>query len=912
MKLVSDARCNSVNADVSACGAAASESLLKFRAALDYQGSIYDGRKRFTNAIRAIFGDLNDASRIGVLPALAFIGLGVAAWYMMSALARRQRWLGMKPKKGDFKDVPDDVAMTIIRVLGASVITLICVCLCWTYGIYARYERLRADATLNHDVGGGGDGGLFHNSTFGKIVQACRTVSLRQIYNCSQGLPAVAEISEEEINNMIPANARTCSNGAPAALASDRDTLRIGLQTLVAADLTDFDAVAILKSIHQCISYLRAALSPRAATTHPLTTTELADIVDKLAAIMSEPSYAPRSDLVDDKDAAQIAFATATESMVDAVYPSFLASWPHLSPGLFMDQLDEKLAAYYDHGDKPGLAGFYHAYLRDNVASVLQAANDRARSALTNDNSRFASPEAFRRYNWPRIEAQKSRARGVTKALFLDICRYTKTFVRPTMNAPYEMSTVLIKYYVNCSIYIVTAVFVMFMVYYVCVYHKKTLKLVYAPPSSSSSTAAGERLLAGLDLVKYVLAGVALTSFFLNILASIKSKTLTRAEHNRNTTFYNSLALKKAAWDLLQAVNDLNCSSDYVTRYACDRTSLNVCEKGGREFQSRQQQQQLNGTKVALGKSLLLRGETLTGSDDTGLKSSLVSPNRRFELRMRSNGVLSIIDWIATPVVERWTSGSAPPSNAVVGDVVYKLTLRGTDGNLVISSSDKVTNTLINESIWSSKVDLKLSTYSNTTSVDVTDGGRMRLLGNGGTILWQTDCLVPYKEELSSLFSTSTSASLSSMQSESYRFYVAALNVINSYEKCNLITQNNKVPFPWAEFFIFAAFLLLAALAILYITNVANPQGRARELRDLLRLREKLSLVAGGSIPEDLRQEIKSRIDCGYTGPDIMRVLTFVFVVVVFIMNIVIIVQLNQSNQNYRSSLMALAADMCV
>ena len=192
--------------------------------------------------------------------------------------------------------------------------------------------------------------------------------------------------------------------------------------------------------------------------------------------------------------------------------------------------------------------------------------------------------------------------------------------------------------------------------------------------------------------------------------------------------------------------------------------------------------------------------------------------------------------------------------------------------------------------------------YKGTAEVLVADDGSIQFLDRNGLLLFSTPCVAPIEaEEEGTLYRT-----------EAHAFYANAMNVINSYEKCNLITQTSKVPFPFAEFIVYVIFLILSLMGLAYITAMTSPMDKTRELRDLIRLREKLMAVVGGVIPTTLGEELMARTQCGTVGADLMRILTFIFVVIVFVLNIVLIIGMQKSTNNYTASLHAMASDMCV
>ena len=905
--------------NVGSCAGVVADNLIKFKSSWDYQDKVYKGRKSFTDSVRTVFGDLDTTSssfrRLGVLPLFIVVGAACAIAFMIRNLGIRQGWFGKAP--GGVLNAPTikypfDIQYTIIRILGIFISALMCMTLSWTYGIFARYEQMRLNATLN----GSGEG-IFKNAAFGKILQGCQTTSLRQSYNCALGLPMETMIDDDDVLKDIKDS--TCKDGVPSKLHPDKEVLKLGLQTLVSTDLTDFDAVSILRSIHTGISFIRSAMAPKSTQTRGLSLSECKSIVmNKIVPLMMKPEFQPAN--ATQRDSKQTLFSNSSENIQASVYTIVLENWPHLTPTIFMDEIDTELTKYYD---KSGMSGYYQNFLRDHVISIIQDASDKASESLKNDG-RFASMEDFKRNNWPKLESNKTKMKQVTASLFINICRYTKTFVKDRPSSQLSMSSEMLRHYINIGLLIIVLFLIIYLVYMLGI--KEVDKARKMAGSLMDDVIWYDRM----DIIKYVLGALSITMFVMTILVTIKKKSMTKADHNSNTLYNNSVRLKGAAWELLQTINKINCK-DYDARYRkCNKQAFQVCDNGGKDYPYRPpsiESQSLDNTKDCKLKATYvdnvivvdyLKKKDELVSTEGSLKNRRISANKRFLLLMQNDGNLVLHDVKNCVVV--WESKSGLKEDETVdpnSSSRYYLKFQD-DGALVVTmvtetpipnqSPNPSPNQSPNPSPTTSSTKQRWSSsslfteYKGTAEVLVADDGSIQFLDRNGLLLFSTPCVAPIEaEEEGTLYRT-----------EAHAFYANAMNVINSYEKCNLITQTSKVPFPFAEFIVYVIFLILSLMGLAYITAMTSPMAKTRELRDLIRLREKLMAVVGGVIPTTLGEELMARTQCGTVGADLMRILTFIFVVIVFVLNIVLIIGMQKSTNNYTASLHAMASDMCV
>ena len=548
------------------CAAVASDSLLKFQKAWKYQTSIYDARVSFTNSIRTIFGDHDPDkgggfSRVGVIPLFVIVSISIAVCVLFYKVYKAL-------KQGRGKDVPG-LLLTILPLIAAATFFS---ALSWTYGIFARYERDAMDASLKHDsstktidpvpIGENQDpgalssdaetvgGGVFHNPAFGRIWQACNTVALRQIYNCTHGLAAGAGIDEKN------AKAVCGLNGRVTGLNDDWKTLGNGLNTLISTNLYDFHAPAVLTNITRGVSYIKRLLAHQTAQRRALSVDEgrviiMNEVVPIFECATCRPSGA------EDWPARKAEFVRGMESeYIPALTSILLRNWPNLSLALYLEDVDAALAIFYGSGNSAtGGQNFYTTMLREHVRSAFTRAAAAASNLLEkNVDERFASSTEFAYKNWPAIESNSALLKTVTANLYSDISRFVTTVVENQRARTTDLVTEIKQLYIDVVITIVVLCFLAFLVYMFGIRSKGIVAEAFRGSVTSS-----ESWYARMDVAKYFLAALTGALISLTILAVIKKKLKATAEHNGSTTFYNTQKLREAAWGLMQSVGPFDC-----------------------------------------------------------------------------------------------------------------------------------------------------------------------------------------------------------------------------------------------------------------------------------------------------------------------------------------------------------------
>ena len=137
------------------------------------------------------------------------------------------------------------------------------------------------------------------------------------------------------------------------------------------------------------------------------------------------------------------------------------------------------------------------------------------------------------------------------------------------------------------------------------------------------------------------------------------------------------------------------------------------------------------------------------------------------------------------------------------------------------------------------------------------------------------------------------------------------MKVITAYEQCNLVTRSNKVPFPMAEFIMMSIFMFMCIAGLFFLTGLTQPRAKVIEIRRWLRIREQLSLTTSGLVPDMIKRSLDD-LRCLVPGPDVLKILSFSFVALLFIMNAVLVTNFQQSTVAYKSSIDMVSANICI
>lgn len=580
------------------CAPLVADDLLKFKAAWDAKRSMADQGKDSAETIRHIFGDLekdeSGARRLGVVPILAIVGACIGAIAILYSV--------YKPRKGTRGEAALNGIATAM-VVGISVTVVMAVS--WTYGLVSKHQALAYQAELTNDTDPASSdpgGKIFNNPTFARIWQACNTESLRQVYNCSNGLEAntnLAPLPAELTRTYqgLTRAAATCAGSGAVPAAPDSVILDRGLKTLYEANLDDFDAALLKRRIQEGVARLKALLSPQAGERAMLSDKDLLSItLTDVAAAFKDAKYLPASDA--ERTAKQAAFINDMDGyMVPQVTGVIMEFWPQLDPEAHMSQIDDALAEYYSY---TGNNTFYADYLREFVLTVIRVAVQGVSSSLSLGDGRFVPVAQFVRTNWGRVVATNQVVRVNILRLFTDVCRYTDTFVSNSQPAATLWSD-LLGMYTRCAFVIVVLALMLYVVKFMflrkpdMVRKAAGLGLGDGQPGGGGGPEPGklaklgaalgsaEGWYARLDFFKYLLLGVMVAMLLLTMLSVVNKNVQSRVAHNHNALYQNSMRLKAAAWSLVLTVNPINCVNP--DRYRdVDPISYQACAKGGTQL----------------------------------------------------------------------------------------------------------------------------------------------------------------------------------------------------------------------------------------------------------------------------------------------------------------------------------------
>jgi hypothetical protein len=569
-----------INENVATCAAIASDSMLKFRAAWNAQMDSFKDSYGSLKTIRRICGDLDrkdGLTTVGVIPALALVGCTVGIAVVVVAYLQR-KGMGTPERFSFAKDtgIPYDLANTLATACVVVIVVVIVLAVSWSYGIMTKHEAWAYQNLILNDPDAAStdatslDTKLFNNPAFGVIWQACNSNALRQIYNCSNALAANTALPNTDDPS---AEGASCASGLPTQLSNDVDVLRQGLSQLVATNLDDFDATVLKRRIGAGIAKLKRWLSPQVAERSVMSATDLLDVVRKtIMPVIKSPDYKPASD--DERQTKQAVFVNAMESTIIPELTSVVSEyWPQLDLEMHMSIVDDELASYYAY---PGNNTFYDAYLREFVLASFRVAKQSASVALSSDDGRFVTTQQFVRVNWSKVVAQSQIVRVNVLHLFTDISRYTETFVSNFKTAT-TVGSDLLQMYTKCAYVIIAFSLVLFLIKFVWIKQGNTLKDAVTVHGNASGWYAK------LDVLKYLLAAVAVCMLVVTILNVLNSNVQSRTAHNHEALYQNSMRLKAAAWTLATTINPLNCQM--AERYqTVDPIAYQACIKGGKDY----------------------------------------------------------------------------------------------------------------------------------------------------------------------------------------------------------------------------------------------------------------------------------------------------------------------------------------
>jgi hypothetical protein len=424
--------------------------------------------------------------------------------------------------------------------------------------------------------------------------------------------------------------------------------------------------------------------------------------------------------------------------------------------------------------------------------------------------------------------------------------------------------------------------------------------------------------------------------FLICILDTMRKKRLIRDAHNTNTIEKNTYRLRTTAWNLLQSVYPIDCSdmSSIEKNRRCNILKYQVCTNGGKDLppparvamgddvvMSAQQCPIFPSNRMALYDQLLSTGSPC--------KDRLISLSTVYMLQLSTTGALTIRNLRNSAKNAVLYTAASTPTTLVYGLELtpsglnlFSLDTPPSAGATTASATNAVSPAAAKLIVWSAPT----KSGANAQQALLRDDGALVLLDARGVVLYSSPTAAPISPgagpapippndgtgTTNSQFCDDGLDVPPPVLPAAQAFYANAIAVIRAYESCNLIAQNNTVPFPFAEFSMHVLFIVLLVMAMVYVTLTTGPFEKLRELRDIIRLRHRLRQVPGGSIPSSLRDEIEMRMACSPMSHDIMRILTFTFVIVIFILTCAIVHGMTTSSKNFKTSLASAFVDDCI
>ena len=936
-------RCQTISAEnVLPCVTAAAADLLRFNGIRDYQVRNFNSRKKTTSVLYTLCGDpwTEGFGKIGIFPFVLLLVMVTVAIVMLWKFLARHCWLPRRflpracVRMGPMDNVVPptvpafDIPYFMMRMLSLIIVTCIAFISFWSYGTMVQEESQKLALAMQM-IGTGKEAALYQNAEYVQICRMAGSSSIGRVYRCSQGIDTTPD--------------EYCSSGKAVKLVDgEQVAVMNGLQALVNADIQDFDSKTIVRNIHAGITYLKQQLSPKSSTVRTMSSADLIALIrDNILPLFMKPSF--RASSPSEYENAQLVLLSAADDILSRIYVIVQKNWPQLDPLLYMDIIDQELTDYFEQAQ---VRGYYGSYVRDIVLTICRSAVQKARDASTTDG-RFTTAIEFERINWPRMQINPTELKLTVTRLFINIGRYNKNFVDGGLHTSvkYKLSTRLLCMYLLVAEITLAVVFIIYMIYLFGIKNVAQVKSILLSEKNSWYFI--------LDLCKYFFASLSLAMFLICILDTMRKKRLIRDAHNTNTIEKNTYRLRTTAWNLLQSVYPVDCSdmSSIERDRRCNVLKYQVCTNGGKDLPpparvamgddvvvSAQQCPVFPSNRMALYDQLLSTGSPC--------KDRIISLSTVYMLQLSTTGTLTIRNLRNS--AKNAVLYTAPKGDAVTSStpptLVYGLELTPSGLNLfslaagppTASSSGSSAATATKAAVvapaasklvlWSAPT----QSVANAQQALLRDDGALVVLDARGVVLYSSQTASSSPGAAASAAPTYQNDGTDTSKLPTYQFcddgldapppllpaaqafYANAIAVIRAYESCNLIAQNNTVPFPFAEFSMHVLFVVLLVMAMVYITLTTGPFEKLRELRDIIRLRHRLRQVPGGSIPSSLRDEIEMRMACSPMSHDIMRILTFTFVIVIFILTCAIVHGMNTSSRNFKTSLASAFIDDCI
>jgi hypothetical protein len=912
-------KCSTVATNnVSFCTRLVSDPLMKFANAWEAQTSTFNNKRDFAEGIQLALGNLGGGFKhVGLIPFLIIVTFG---WFAVYSVFISKNSIVRSKLKGDA--MWKNVQRTIVLVLAFVVIQVVIFPLFWTYGLMAKYEVKKLNASLHS----GDSAGVFNNPTFGKIYSGCMTAYLKHVYNCAHGLDVNANVDDatgSTCTQMEPVFDKDSSTNEAKHVASGSAKMADGLNALLLSNIDDFDMSAVTQNIARGITDLRKFMSPMSTSSKKLSMMDILQIIDAdILPVLKQDRYtdgdvaynnfikSTKDTTLKDttnedttskdttskdttskaatwlndnsKDASVARFTNDMETvLVPKVTSVLFRHWPQLNLDMHMEHIDDALSDYYT-------ASYYEENLRENVLTVFHNAMSIASKSTSNDG-KLATVSQFETKNWIDMQTKMSSVRKSVADLYTNIDRFIESFM-PSNPVSKSLGSEIMVMFVNHGIAIITLLVLIYVINLTFgMYFDRGSRTVVNGATRDTMTMGSfilQEKWKWIDYLKKMMLAIAATMFTVSVLFVIRKKKEFRVKHNNDALFGNSVRLKTAAWNLFTVLHGEGYCKDVTSN---EPAGLTACNKYMADQNiTKDQIVGEDATKtpgVAAGTTAGKEAASTSTTIDAGLLAGAIAGAKKGAEAMAN-----------VTAIEEITNGS---TTSVATENVKAAAERGAEQGAAAGAFAGAKRAGSSEKSATDAVD-KSSAIIQKASADVIDTA--------------SDIAKKALEDaIKKTITTTKSNGVVRTQhgQQARRFYSSAVELMEAYSRCNFVTKNIKVPFPLVESIVVLLLILVCIGICMYLTGMTTPVSKIRELRGLLRLRTDLSHLTT-SVPSSIQQRIKSQISCGDTTTDVLTILVFVSVIIMFVLNAILVSSFSKSVGEYNDTLNVMSADACV
>lgn len=142
------------------------------------------------------------------------------------------------------------------------------------------------------------------------------------------------------------------------------------------------------------------------------------------------------------------------------------------------------------------------------------------------------------------------------------------------------------------------------------------------------------------------------------------------------------------------------------------------------------------------------------------------------------------------------------------------------------------------------------------------------------------------------------------LASDAQSYVAAAVTTIRAYDACNSVTNGSRtMPFPVMDLIVYAFIVVVIVGSMAYAINALKPLENISNIRLLMRMKDSL---LDGEVPEGLSKQI----GCCVPNANVLHILMWLAVVVLFTFNAYAITNIESSDDNFNASLQLV--DDCV